>query len=190
MDMESDLKKLYAESKRIIKEACLNKQLVVFVGAGASISSGMPSWSEAIAQISEHLELDSNTLCFNDFLRIPQYYYNARGKKEFTQFMHEIFHYKIHLEPSAIHDLIIQFGTQTIVTTNYDHLIELSAERNSEMIKVISKDSDLPYRKSERELIKIHGDFENDNFVLKEDDYLNYSRKFKLIENYITDIDH
>ena len=100
-----------------------------------------------------------------------------------------VFHYKKHLEPSAIHDLIIQFGTQTIVTTNYDHLIELSAERNSEMIKVISKDSDLPYRKSERELIKIHGDFENDNFVLKEDDYLNYSRKFKLIENYITDID-
>lgn len=188
MDMESDLKKQYAESKRLISEACLNKQLVIFVGAGASISSGMPSWNQAIAQISACLQIDANDLSFNDFLRIPQYYYNARGKKEYTQLIHKIFYYKKNLDPSAIHDLIIQFGTQTIVTTNYDHLIELSAERNSEMIKVISKDSDLPYRKSERELIKIHGDFENDNFVLKEDDYLNYSQNFKLIENYIKSI--
>lgn len=185
MDMESDLKKQYAESKRIINEARFNKQLVIFVGAGASISSGMPSWAHAIAQISARLQIDANDLSFNDFLRIPQYYYNARGKKEYTQLMHEIFHYKKHLEPSSFHDFIIKLGTHTIVTTNYDHLIELSAERNSEMIRVISKDSDLPYRKSERELIKIHGDFENDNFVLKEDDYLNYSQNFKLIENYI-----
>ena len=38
----------YEESKRIIKEAQENNKLVLFVGAGASISSGMPSWSEAI----------------------------------------------------------------------------------------------------------------------------------------------
>lgn len=31
----------------------------------------------------------------------------------------------------------------------------------------------------------MHGDFEHDNFVLKEDDYLNYSENFKLIENYV-----
>ncbi|SKA64315.1 SIR2-like domain-containing protein [Succinivibrio dextrinosolvens DSM 3072] len=185
MDLESDLKKKYAESKRIINEARLNKQLVIFVGSGTSISSGMPSWRKAISQISERLELDSDSLSLNEFLRLPQYYFNARGKKEYTQLMQDVFLYKKNLEPSLVHDLIVQFGTQTIITTNYDHLIELAAEKNSEMLRVISKDSDLPYRKSDRELIKIHGDFENDNFVLKEDDYLNYSRNFKLIENYV-----
>lgn len=34
----------------------------------------------------------------------------------------------------------------------------------------------------------MHGDFEHDNFVLKEDDYLNYSRNFKLIETYVKSI--
>ena len=31
----------------------------------------------------------------------------------------------------------------------------------------------------------MHGDFEHDNFVLKEDDYLRYSLSFRLIETYI-----
>ena len=39
-----------------------------------------------------------------------------------------------------------------------------------------------------KELIKMHGDFIHDNFVLKEEDYLNYSNNFKLIENYIKSI--
>ena len=38
---------------------------------------------------------------------------------------------------------------------------------------------------AEKEIIKMHGDFEHDNFVLKEDDYLSYSENFKLIETYI-----
>ena len=53
---------------------------------------------------------------------------------------------------------------------------------------MVSKDADLPYRKGGKELIKIHGDFESDNFVLKEDDYLSYSRNFRLIENYVKSI--
>ena len=129
MDLESDLKKKYAESKRIINEARLNKQLVIFVGSGTSISSGMPSWRKAISQISERLELDSDSLSLNEFLRLPQYYFNARGKKEYTQLMQDVFLYKKNLEPSLVHDLIVQFGTQTIITTNYDHLIELAAEK-------------------------------------------------------------
>lgn len=31
----------------------------------------------------------------------------------------------------------------------------------------------------------MHGDFEHDNFVLKEDDYLHYHKNFKLMENYV-----
>lgn len=186
--MEHDLKKQYEESKRIIHEASKNNQLVIFVGSGCSIPSGMPSWGEAINKIAKCLEIESSSLSTSDFLRIPQYYYNTRGKKEYTQLMHEIFLYRKYLCPTSVHDLIIQFDTQTIITTNYDHLLEMAAERKSVRIRGISKDSDLPYRKSERELIKIHGDFENDNFVLKEDDYLNYSRNFKLIENYVKSI--
>lgn len=185
-DIQSDLKKQYIEAKRIINEAQNDGQLVLFVGAGPSVSAGMPSWHQAVSAIANKLGIEKITS--EDYLRIPQFYYNAREKKEYTQLMQEIFHYKKHLSSQLVHDQIISFNTQTIITTNYDNLIEQAAEKNSEMIRVISKDADLPYRKTGRELVKIHGDFENDNFVLKEDDYLHYSQNFKLIENYIKSI--
>lgn len=172
----------YIESKRIIRKAMEEHQLVLFVGAGASIASGMPTWGQAIKIIADRLSINTEQL---DFLRTPQYYYNARGKKEYIQLMRSIFRHSDHLVKHAIHDKIIEFNTDTIITTNYDHLIEQAAEDNSEIRMVVSKDADLPYRRGGKELIKMHGDFENDNFVLKEDDFLAYSRNFKLIENYV-----
>ncbi len=142
----------------------------------------MPTWPQAIKEISSHLGVSDENL---DFLRIPQYYFNARGKKEYTQLMRKVFRHADFLQKHEIHDKIIEFNTHTIITTNYDNLIEKAAEDNSEVIFVVSKDADLPYRKGGKELIKIHGDFDNDNFVLKEDDYLSYSRNFRLIENYV-----
>lgn len=171
----------YAESKRLIQQAMREKQLVLFVGAGASVSAGMPLWKEAVGIIAKRLGISADV----DTLVIPQYYYNARGKKEYTQLMREIFRYKEELLPQPVHEKIMRFNTDTIITTNYDHLIERAAENNREFIQVISKDNDLPYRKAGKELIKMHGDFENDNFVLKEDDYLHYHKNFKLIENYV-----
>ncbi len=51
MAMEESLKRHYAELKRIINEARLDGQLVLFVGAGASVSAGMPSWGTAVEKI-------------------------------------------------------------------------------------------------------------------------------------------
>lgn len=186
MPLEDDLRKQYKEAKRIINQARYDGQLVLFVGAGASVSAGMPSWRQAVKRIADRLGIEK--ISSEDYLRIPQYYYNARGKKEYTQLMQDVFLHQRNLPSQLLHDQIIEFNTQTIITTNYDNLIEQAAEKNSEMIRVISKDSDLPYRKAGRELIKIHGDFESGNFVLKEDDYLAYSRNFTLIENYIKSI--
>ena len=186
MPLEDDLRKQYKEAKRIINQARYDGQLVLFVGAGASVSAGMPSWRQAVKRIADRLGIEK--ISSEDYLRIPQYYYNAREKKEYTQLMQDVFLHQRNLPSQLLHDQIIEFNTQTIITTNYDNLIEQAAEKNSEMIRVISKDSDLPYRKAGRELIKIHGDFESGNFVLKEDDYLAYSRNFTLIENYIKSI--
>ena len=172
----------YAETKRIIQQAMNEKQLVLFVGAGASADAGMPLWDNAVRQIADRLGINKENL---DTVKIPQYYYNRRGKKEYTQLMRQIFRYKEELTSQPIHDKIINFNADTIITTNYDHLIESAAEKNRVFIQVISSDVDLPYRQSGKELIKMHGDFEHDNFVLREDDYLHYHRNFKLIENYI-----
>ena len=183
MDINQTLSAPYEESKRIIKEAQANNKLVLFVGAGASIDSKMPSWKEAISEVKKRLGIKEN-----DYLKIPQYYYDARGKKEYTALMRKIFKYGQPLSTSTVHKKIMQFNASTIITTNYDHLIEQASEENAEVRQVISCDSDLPYETASKELIKMHGDFEHDNFVLKEDDYLHYSSNFKLIENYIKSI--
>ena len=182
MQLSEEGKLEYKETKRIIREAMSNDQLVLFVGAGASVDSGMPLWGSAIDKIAEKLPLIEEQ---KDTLKIPQYYYNSRGKKEYTELMRDIFKYEDNLLPTKLHKKILDFQTTTIVTTNYDRLIETAAADNGEFIRVISQDIDMPYKKSRRELIKMHGDFEHDNFVLKEDDYLNYSRNFKLIETYV-----
>lgn len=182
MSLSKEGKIKYKETKRIIREAMSNNQLVLFVGAGASVDSGMPLWEDAINKIAEKMPLIDEQ---KDALKIPQYYYNARGKKEYIQLMRDVFRCEDNLLPTKLHKKILDFQTTTIVTTNYDRLIETAAADNGEVIRVIRQDVDMPYKKSRRELIKMHGDFKHDNFVLKEDDYLNYSRNFKLIETYV-----
>lgn len=172
---------LYNETFRILREAKNDKRLVLFLGAGVSADSGLPLWKSAVKEIADALALTEN----DDSLKIPQYYYNTRGKKEYTEFMRKIFKYGYDLNPTPLHKALIELDTPTIVTTNYDHLIEKAAEQNGEIMQVASQDADLPYLRYGHQLIKIHGDFEHDNFVLKEADYLQYSTNFKLIETYI-----
>lgn len=190
MNINQTIQWSYEESKRIIQEAQENNQLVLFVGAGASIDSGMPSWNKAVDKIKKRLgyeEKDDQLLPANP-LKIPQYYFNQRGKNEYTNLMRKIFKYGETLPTTKLHQKLMKFNAPTIITTNYDYLIEQAAEENGEAIQVISSDIDLAYKNLGKELIKIHGDFEHDNFVLKEDDYLNYSANFKLIENYVKSI--
>ncbi len=169
MDIKSEGMKLYKETFRILREAMNNNQLVLFIGAGVSADSGMPLWSAAVSEIADTLSLSVNG---EDTLKIPQYYFNSRGKKEYTELMRKIFRYGNELKTTELHKKIIEMQTSTIITTNYDHLIEKAAEESRQVIQVISQDKDMPYRKSARELIKMHGDFEHDNFVLKEDDWV------------------
>lgn len=184
MSINQEGKKIYEETKRIIKDAMDNNRLVLFVGAGCSADSGVPLWGSAIEQIATRLSLTKQDELY-DSLKIPQYYYNSQGKNAYTQLMRSIFLYGEQLKTTELHKKIIECRAETIVTTNYDHLIEQASEENAEVRYVISKDADLPYKNTSRELIKMHGDFENDNFVLKEDDYLHYSSNFRLIETYI-----
>ncbi|QNQ82757.1 SIR2 family protein [Lactobacillus sp. PV012] len=190
MDINQTIRRSYEESKRIIQEAQKNNQLVLFIGAGASIDSGMPSWRNALDKIKKRLgyeEKEERSIPDNP-LKIPQYYFNQRGKNEYKRLMSEIFKYGETLPTTSLHQRLMKFNTSTIITTNYDHLIEQAAEENGEAMQVISSDTDLAYKNLGKELIKMHGDFEHDNFVLKDDDYLNYSSNFKLIENYIKSI--
>lgn len=173
---------IYKEDIRLLRKAKSENRLVIFVGAGISKYSGLPLWGESINKISDLLNISNDSI---DYLKIPQYYYNSRGKKEYTELMREIFGYQKKYIPNEIHKQIINLNVHTIITTNYDNLLEKAAKNNMSFVQVIRQDKDLAYCTSGRKIIKMHGAFETDNFVLKEDDYLNYSDNFKLIETHI-----
>ena len=182
MNGNKKIREYYAEERRILKHAMQKKKLVVFVGAGVSLDAGVPGWHEAITMIAKRLNRPDEEI---DYLKIPQFYYNARGKKEYVETIKKIFKCDANLDVQEIHRNIVKLDVNTIITTNYDCLLEKAFEENCELIQIISQDKDLPYKTAGKELLKIHGDFAHDNFVLKEDDYLHYSKNFKLIEAYI-----
>lgn len=172
----------YEEDHRMIQSAHYNKSLVLFVGAGASVSAGMPSWSKAVKRFSEGLEINEKDW---DLLKVPQIYFNERGSKEYIQTAREVFKFGEPIKPTALDTKIAEVEPQRIITTNYDHLIEDALSDEGLFYQILSSDTDIPFHDSNREIIKMHGDFEHDNFVLKEDDYLSYSENFRMIETYV-----
>ncbi len=140
---------VYLEEQHLIQAAANRNRLVIFVGAGVSIPSGMPSWSKAVEKIREHLG-DKNYE--EDFLKVPQYYYNEHGKNNYVELMREIFKYGKNLYPRDIHHKILKFRTKYIITTNYDHLLEQTLSEENQVFDLVSHDKDLSYGTAEEKL--------------------------------------
>ena len=169
--------------KRIIN-ASQNNSLSFFVGAGVSALSDAPTWTELINAICNELGYGKKeTYSSDDFLRIPQMYFYSLGKdqKKYSSFIKNSLYSK-NLSPNCIHNAMLSLHPVSFITTNYDTLIEEAASQRCQSFKVISHDKDVPTIFGDRYILKLHGDFKYNNFVLKEEDYLNYSENFKLIE--------
>ena len=172
------------EDIRKIKEAIEKNKLVVFVGAGASISAGYPTWAQLVDEYRKRLDLTDSDITLSDtYTKIPQYYYNKRGFKEYYDVLYKVFNNNY--APTKIHTSIFKLSPQHIITTNYDNLLEQEKDRLGLLYDVVSEDRDLPYTPNGRLIIKMHGDLEKKNIVLKEDDYLGYSNNFSMIETYV-----
>ncbi len=133
----------------------------------------------------------SNSKCYwkynfsaDDFLKIPQYFFDTKGKSEYYDFLKNKF-CKTYT-PNAIDELIIELNPEHIITTNYDHLIEDVADPSISKYTIIKNDKNLLEQNGRRYIIKMHGDIDEvEDLVLKEDDYLKYSQNHIIIETYI-----
>lgn len=171
--------------KEILKSSQENK-LVFFIGSGFSKFSEtelikIPNWSELIDELKEDLNLPNE----NDFLKIAQLYFLKYGQHSYTQKVKSTIK---KLEPSVFHKNLFDIAPHYIITTNWDDLLEKTAQDMGYAYDLISSDVDLAQSQLDKKIIKMHGDFRQHNFVFKEDDYLQYSQNFPLIENYIKGI--
>ena len=180
------LKSFTQESLRIIKKASEDNKLVIVVGAGVSMLSNLPSWKEIIDRFSGPFSEQKEQYSQNEYLRIPQKYYNLRGHKEYYDLLREIF--DLDLKSNKVHDEILKLNPIHLITTNYDDLLEQAIDARGLFYDVIAKDEEVSQTRTKNFLIKMHGDVKHQNVVLKENDYLSYSHQFRLVETMVKSV--
>lgn len=166
-----------------IVEAMNDDSLIVFVGAGVSANSGLPSWNQLIGKLRTELSLlDEDE---EDNLKVAQFYYDTWGKQKYFQKISGIFDEYVNADPNAIHDHIFRIQPRHLITTNYDTILEDKMNIGIDKYNIIKRDADIPYTNANRYLIKMHGDLAARNIVLKENDYLDYEDNFYMVSTLI-----
>lgn len=165
-----------------LQEAMKQNRLVVFVGAGASASVGVPTWTKLIQSFKS--ELPPEMYDEGDPLKTAEAYRELRGDAEYLSQVKKVLKYG-ETSSGLVHDAIMNLDPCHIITTNYDDLLEQAAAHNNKQYYVVAKDEDLPLNKGEKMIIKMHGDFINNNIVLTENDYYDYRRNFPLISSFL-----
>lgn len=181
---------MYQELFKRIIVASQTESLVFFVGAGVSKLSDAPKWSELIDAFCDSLGRTKKQNYSNeDYLSIPQMYYYSINQDEnrYYDFINDCFDGK-QLVPNSIHKMLLDLNPCAFITTNFDNLIEKAASENCQTFKVVACDDEISQIGGNRFILKLHGDLEHRNIVLKEEDYLNYSDNFKLVETLLKSI--
>lgn len=174
MSYESHLEK--------IKEAKEDNKLVFFIGSGMSKNVGLPDWEQLINELKKDLNTTEE-----GYLKVAQLYFLEFGEYEYLKKIKSFFPSE-NIVIQNTHSLLVKLFPQNIITTNWDIVIEKAIDNEMALYDVVRNDSELINTTSNRKLIKMHGDIEIGNIVFKEDDYLEYSQKFPLVENYVKSI--
>lgn len=170
---------------KIIKKASSDNSLVFFIGSGFSKSTN-PSLYKKWDEICEELKKDLPSLCNEtDPLKIAQLYTQHFGEQVTFNRMKGMFPSKD--IPGELQEILFKLKPRYVITTNWDHLLDNQVITNK-TYKIVVNDSDLVNSADSAKVIKMHGDFDHYNYVFTEESYLNYSKNFPLIENFIKSV--
>ena len=164
-----------------LSNIAISNDLALFIGAGASMGAGLPSWSGLLQELASELvinEREFKALGALDKAKIIDRRLQKVNRdlgKEISQRLHTR-HF------SLTHALMRSLPTDAVLTTNYDALYEMAYKSAS---FTGNKLSILPYNpqlQSERFLLKMHGCINHpDDIVLTRKDYMRYSQKRSIL---------
>lgn len=178
--MISKSDEIYSSHIKAIKEALEEGRLAIIAGAGVSRSenSDYPLWNDICNDLRKELcnieEFDS--------LKLAQRYEIEFGRERLMSKIRNQFNKNGNTD---LFEKILNLNPHCIITTNWDNLFNLAAEKNPSFWNVIANDEELVGLHNEQKIIKMHGDFIHSNIVFTENDYLNYEDSFPLISAYI-----
>lgn len=151
------------------------KRTILFAGAGISVPLGLPSWDELISEIGRQLDFDPRVFkLYGTPLSLAEYFVIKRGSiGPLRSWMDVAWHSNVDITKSPLHEKIVKAGFKKIYTTNYDRWIERACEHWGVIYrKVVSVNDIGAVRPGELEIVKFHGDFDNDEtLVLTESSY-------------------
>ncbi|ESY89664.1 SIR2 family protein [Mesorhizobium australicum] len=160
-----------------LANAIRHRSAILFVGAGLSISVGLPSWEKLIERMAKELGVDDEFSMRRDrFQTLAEYYRIKHGSiGPLRSWMDRNWSVaKERIEKSELHRLIVTLDFPVIYTTNYDRNLELAFEiYGQEYVKVANARDVAHARRGVTHIVKFHGDFDEDSsLVLTETDYL------------------
>ena len=173
--MEKDSVKQRAIS--ILSDEIVKNRLIVFVGAGCSVSGRLPSWRELIDGLLKEYHIETKD---TDLLRLASRIEREVGKLKLRESIAERLRTRPEIE-SPLHDKLVRLDVNLFVTTNYDHLLEDTFRKSGYSPMVITDDKDVPaidFRK--KTIVKLHGDMDSaSSMVISKPDYTRYKTSHK-----------
>src|SRR5215217_8284807 len=106
--------------------AISRRKAILFVGAGASMSVGLPSWNLLAEHMAEELDVPADMLEGVSYQTLAEYYRLRSGSiGPLRSWMDRHWHVSPEaIEASPLHRLIVELNFPIIYTTNYDRNLE------------------------------------------------------------------
>lgn len=142
-----------ARSMEELVQWCNPSSTVLLLGAGASMPSGAPSWTglrdDLIARLHPGLQIDGDLPLIAEILE------REVGRRALIEAVRDL----VDVDPSGGIRSLPKFQWRAIYTTNYDRLIEKSADAAGVRHAVIRSRYDLPAleQRSHLPIFKVHG---------------------------------
>jgi SIR2-like domain len=159
-----------------LAKAVGNRSAILFVGAGVSMSVGLPSWDKLIEHMATELGIGRELVGYRDsYQTLAEYYRIKHGSLgALRSWMDRNWSVsRERVETSQLHRLIVDLDFPIIYTTNYDRNLETAFEiHGREFVKVANARDVAKIRPEITQIVKYHGDFDDDaSLVLTETDY-------------------
>lgn len=155
-------------------DAVRDRRSILFAGAGVSMAVGLPSWSQLIEHMRAELELGADDTDA-DYQTLAEYYRLQQGSiGALRSWMDRTWSVsEERVAKSRIHELLVALDFPILYTTNYDNNLEVAyRHHNRDFIKIVSARDLTRAREGQSQIVKFHGDFEDDrSLVLAETDY-------------------